>query len=82
MAGPADEALRQRVADVVREQVLPALHMATGAVEVIGVEGGVVEVRLSGACASCASATRAAILSVEDELRRRVPEVEYVEAVP
>jgi Fe-S cluster biogenesis protein NfuA len=73
--------LHQRVADVVREQVLPALHMAAGAVEVVAVEGGVVQVRLSGACAGCASAMRAAILGVEDELRRRVPEVAYLEAV-
>jgi Fe-S cluster biogenesis protein NfuA len=78
----SDDALRRRVAEVVRDEVLPALEMAGTAVEVVGVEGGVVQVRLSGACGGCASSMRAAILSVEDELRRRVPEVEYLEAVP
>lgn len=82
MANQGNDALRRRVAAVVRDQVLPALQLDGAAVEVVGVEGGVVQVRLSGACAGCASSVRAALLGVEDELRRRVPEVEYLEAVP
>ena len=43
---------------------------------------GVVQVRLGGTCSSCPSTVRAVIVGIEDELRRRVPGVEYLEAVP
>ena len=77
-----EEALRERVARVVAEEVLPALAMDGAGVEVLAVDGGVVQVRLSGTCGSCPATVRAVIMGVEEELRRRVPEVEYLEAVP
>jgi Fe-S cluster biogenesis protein NfuA len=77
----ANEALHHRVATVVRDHVLPALQMDGTAVEVVGVEGSVVQVRLTGACGHCPSSVRAVILGIEEELRRRVPEVEYLETV-
>ena len=44
--------------------------------------GGVVQVRLSGVCAGCPSTVMTLIMGLEHELRQRVPEVEYLEAVP
>jgi Fe-S cluster biogenesis protein NfuA len=76
------EALRDRVAAAVRDQVMPALQMDGTAVEVVGVDAGVVQVRLTGACGGCPSSVRAVIMGIEEELRRLVPEVEYLEAVP
>ncbi len=61
---------------------VPGLLSQLALVRVTQDEAGVVQVRLSGACASCASSMQATILAVEDELRKRVPEVEYLEAVP
>ena len=40
------------------------------------------QVRLHGACGNCPSSIYATIMGIEEELRRRVPEVEYLEAVP
>ena len=74
--------LKERVARVIAEEVLPLLQMDSGGVEVLGVEQGVVQVRLSGTCGSCPSTVRAVLMGIEDELRCRVPEVEYLEAVP
>jgi Fe-S cluster biogenesis protein NfuA len=74
--------LKEQVARVIAEEVLPLLQMDGGGVEVLGVEQGVVQVRLSGTCGSCPSTVRAVLMGIEDELRRRVPEVEYLEAVP
>ena len=74
--------LKRQVERVVAEEVLPALQMDGAGVEVVGVEDGVVRVRLSGTCSSCPATVRAVIMGIEDELRRRVPEVEYLEAVP
>jgi Fe-S cluster biogenesis protein NfuA len=83
MSSPgAAEDLRGRVARVVTEEVAPLLHMDGADVEVLGVEGGVVRVRLHGACSGCPGSVHAAVMGIEEELRRRVPEVEYLEAVP
>jgi Fe-S cluster biogenesis protein NfuA len=74
--------LRQRVARVVAEQVAPLLQMDGGAIEVVAVDNGVVQVRLGSACSCCPGSVQAVIFGIEDELRRRVPEVEYLEVVP
>lgn len=77
-----EEDLRERVARAVAEEVLPALQMDGTEVEVVGVADGVVQVRLTGTCTGCPSSIRAVLTGVEEELRRRVPGVEYLEAVP
>jgi Fe-S cluster biogenesis protein NfuA len=74
--------LRERVARVVAEEVLPLLQMDGVGVEVLGVQDGVVQVRLLGGCGSCPGSVYAVLMGIEEELRRRVPEVEYLEAVP
>jgi len=80
MTEPGD--LKQRVARVLAEEVRPALQMDGGDVEVLGVEDGVVRVRLHGTCGGCPSTVMAVIMGLERELRERLPEVEYLEAVP
>jgi Fe-S cluster biogenesis protein NfuA len=56
--------------------------MDGGGVEVLAVHGGVVQVRLLGSCGGCPSTVQSVLLVLEDELRRRVPGIEYLEAVP
>lgn len=74
--------IKERVAQIIASEVVPLLQMDGGSVEVVNVQDGVVQVRLHGTCASCPSVTYAVIMGVEQELRKRVPEVEYLEAVP
>ena len=74
--------LNQRVMHVVTEESAPLLQMDGGSIEVLGIEQGVVRVRLHGTCAGCPSTTHAVIMGIEHELRQRVPEVDYLEAVP
>ena len=78
----SDPALRERVERVIAEEVLPLLAMDGTRVEVLDVGDGVVRLRLHGACAGCPGSVYAAVMGIEEELRRRVPEVEYLEAVP
>jgi Fe-S cluster biogenesis protein NfuA len=81
VAEPAEAAaLEQRVRQVLAEEVAPLLELDGGAVEVLGVEDGVVRVRLAGVCGGCPGTIQAMLFSLEEELRRRVPGVEYVEA--
>ena len=74
--------LNTRVARVVADEVLPLLRMDGAGVEVLDVSDGVVRVRLHGTCTGCPATIQAVIMGIEDELRKRVPEVEYLEAVP
>jgi Fe-S cluster biogenesis protein NfuA len=79
-ANPND--LKVRVARVLAEEVQPALQMDGNAVEVLDVADGIVRVRLHGPCGGCPSTIMAVLMGLEQELRQRVPEVEYLEAVP
>jgi Fe-S cluster biogenesis protein NfuA len=74
--------LKARVARVLAEEVGPALQMDGGDVEVLDISDGVVRVRLLGACSGCPSTIMAVIIGIEQELRKRIPEVEYLEVIP
>jgi Fe-S cluster biogenesis protein NfuA len=81
MADAAGE-MTERVRQVLAREVAPALEMDGADLEVVGVDAGVVQVRLHGSCSGCPSSTMTLLMLVEQELRRHVPEVEYLEAVP
>jgi Fe-S cluster biogenesis protein NfuA len=74
--------LKERVRRVLNEEVRPALHLDGGDIEVLDVRDGVVQVRLSAVCGGCPSTILAVVMGIEQELRQRVPEVEYLEAMP
>jgi Fe-S cluster biogenesis protein NfuA len=83
MSGSSEDLdLRQRVAQVLAEEVAPLLGMDGGGIEVAAIDNGVVQVRLQGACGCCPGSVQAVLMGIEEELRRRVPEVEYLEVVP
>jgi Fe-S cluster biogenesis protein NfuA len=82
MTASGSAELKTRVARVLVEHVGPALEMDGAAIEVLDVTDGVVQVRLGGVCSGCPSALMAIIMGLEEELRKHVPEVEYLEAVP
>ena len=74
--------LRARVEEVIRTRVAPALELDGAGIEVLDVEHGCARVRLNGACSGCPATVMFLVRGMEEELRRHVPEVEYVEAVP
>jgi Fe-S cluster biogenesis protein NfuA len=80
MSQPND--LKERVAQLLTEEVAPILQLDGGSIEVLDVTDGVVRVRLGGAWGWCPSILMTIIHGLERELRRRIPEVEYLEAVP
>lgn len=73
--------LRGRVADALR-RAAPELGLDPAELEVVAVEGGIASVRLAGACASCPATIPMLLTGLEDEVRKSVPEVEIIEAVP
>ena len=74
--------LKSRVDTVLKTQVAPALELDGAGIELLDVTDGIVRLRLNGACAGCPAAIMSLVFSLEQELRARVPEVKYLEAVP
>ena len=63
------------------EAIRPMLQADGGDVELVALEGRVVKVRLTGACAGCPFAQLTLQAGIERKLKEEVPEVEKVEAV-
>ncbi len=83
MADSVDDLdLKERVERVLADQVGPALQMDGAVIEVLDVVDGVARVRLGGSLSCCPSSVMSVIMGIEQELRKHVPEVAYLEAVP
>lgn len=73
--------MREKV-EAALNKIRPALLMDGGDIELVDVQDGIVKVRLKGACAGCPASTMTLRMSVEQTLKREVPEVKSVVAVP
>ena len=62
-------------------EIRPSLQAVGGDIELVGVQEGVVKVRLKGACAGCPMSQMTLTNFVEQKLKERVPGVKKVEAV-
>jgi Fe-S cluster biogenesis protein NfuA len=65
----------------VLNRIRPALQADGGDVELVDVEGGVVKVRLTGACGGCPMAMVTLKNGIEACLKEEIPSVERVESV-
>jgi Fe-S cluster biogenesis protein NfuA len=65
----------------VLEKIRPALQADGGDVELVDVEGGVVKVRLTGACGGCPMASVTLKNGIEALLKKEIPSVDRVESV-
>ncbi|OGJ86804.1 MAG: hypothetical protein A2268_14125 [Candidatus Raymondbacteria bacterium RifOxyA12_full_50_37] len=63
------------------KKIRPALMADGGDIELVGIEGGVVKVRLTGACHGCPHAAITLKEGVERIIKSEVPEVQSVESV-
>ena len=73
--------VKEKVEEVLRE-IGQALRMDGGDIELVDIEDNVVKVKLKGACAGCPFSQMTIKNFVERELKKSVPEVKKVEAVP
>ncbi len=73
---------KERVQDALNK-VRPSLQADGGDVELVDVEeeGGLVKVRLQGACAGCPMSQMTLKMGIEKMLKQNVPELERVESV-
>ena len=71
--------LKSKVAAVIDSDIRPALQSHGGDCELVEVEeGGVVKLRLQGACAGCPGAQLTLRTGVERVLKEKLPEVTEV----
>ena len=73
--------LRGRVESVLKTEIAPALLLDGNGIEVLEVAKGIAQVRLTGVCAGCPATIMTIITGLEEELRKRVPEVEVIEVI-
>jgi len=78
MAEP--DGLRERVEKALNS-IRPALQQDGGDVELVGIEDGIVKVRLEGACHGCPMSAMTLQMGIERVVRQQVPEIAGVEAV-
>ena len=62
------------------EEVRPYLQSHGGNVELLGIEGGVVRVRMEGSCDGCPSSAMTLKLAIEEAVLKAAPDLEGVEA--
>ncbi len=72
--------LKDRVAQVLAEHAAPALDLDGTQIEVLDVDDGIARLRLGGVCGGCPTSIMAAVMGLEDLLRRHLPEIRGIEA--
>jgi Fe-S cluster biogenesis protein NfuA len=72
--------MKERV-EAVLSKIRPHLQADGGSVELVGIEGNVVKVRLTGACGSCPMSQMTLKMGVERAIKAEIPEVTEVVAV-
>ncbi len=74
------DTIESRVQKAIQE-LRPNLQADGGDIELLGVEKGVVKVKLKGACAGCPMSSMTIQWGVERFLKKKIPEVVKVEAI-
>ncbi len=72
--------MKEKVEEVLAK-IRPMLERDGGNVELVNVNDGTVEVRLTGACGGCPMATMTLKMGIEQLLKQEIPEVKEVVAV-
>jgi Fe-S cluster biogenesis protein NfuA/nitrite reductase/ring-hydroxylating ferredoxin subunit len=62
------------------EEVRPYLRSHGGNVELLGIDSGVVRLRLEGSCNGCPSSTMTLKLAIEEAIQKTAPDLEGIEA--
>jgi Fe-S cluster biogenesis protein NfuA len=72
--------LEQRVNEVI-DSIRPFIQNDGGDIQLVGIDEGIVKLRLHGACAHCPASLMTLKMGVERHLLERVPEIRAVERV-
>ena len=70
--------LNKENVETVLDELRPYLMADGGNVELVEIEGPVVQLRLQGACGSCPSSAMTLKMGIERKLRETIPEIDEV----
>jgi Fe-S cluster biogenesis protein NfuA len=73
--------MKEKIERIIQDQIRPSLQADGGDIELLGVEGNVVKVRLTGACGTCPMSQLTLKMGVESILKENIPEIERVETI-
>lgn len=73
--------LKEKVEQVL-ETIRPYIQGDGGDIELLDIVGGIVQIRLAGACVGCMHSMMTLQAGVERMLKEAVPEIQGVEAMP
>lgn len=74
-------ALTNENVETVLNELRPFLVADGGNVELVDLDGPIVNLRLQGACSSCPSSTMTLKMGIERKLREKIPEITEVNSV-
>ena len=74
-------ALTNENVETVLNELRPFLVADGGNVELVELDGPIVNLRLQGACSSCPSSTMTLKMGIERKLREKIPEITEVHSV-
>jgi Fe-S cluster biogenesis protein NfuA len=72
--------MKEKVQEALNK-VRPSLQADAGDVEFVGMDDGVVKVKLTGACAGCPMSQMTLKMGIEKLLKKEIPEVKEVVSV-
>lgn len=75
------QALTSENVETVLDELRPYLMADGGNVELVEIDGPIVNLRLQGACGSCPSSSMTLKMGIERKLREEIPEISEVVAV-
>lgn len=78
---PRETDMRARVEQVL-DNIRPYIQGDGGDIELVDIVGGIVQIRLAGACVGCMHSMMTLQAGVERMLKEAVPEITAVEAMP
>jgi nitrite reductase/ring-hydroxylating ferredoxin subunit/Fe-S cluster biogenesis protein NfuA len=76
-----DQKLLDQVLQIVESDIRPAVQMDGGDIEIVGLDEGVVKVKLHGACTSCSASSVTLYQGVQNILSNRLPDIRGIEQV-
>jgi Fe-S cluster biogenesis protein NfuA len=76
-----EKAMTRENVEEVLDKIRPSLVRDGGNVELVNVNDGTVEVRLTGACAGCPMSTMTLKMGIEQMLKQEIPDIKEVIAV-
>ena len=77
----AESGMRGKVEQVL-DTIRPYIQGDGGDIELLDIVGGIVQIRLAGACVGCMHSMMTLQAGVERMLKEAVPEIKGVEAMP